>query len=179
MKMLMIAIRMFVAMTLLTGILYPLFITAIAKGILPTQAIGQLVEVKGKKVGSLLISQKFSSDRYFWPRPSAVDFNPLPSGGSNLGWTSVALKKAVEERRAALKNAPNELLFASGSGLDPHISVDTAYYQMERIAKARGIARAIVKKLIQQKIEGRQWGFLGPRYVNVLMLNLALDEMEN
>lgn len=172
------ALRMFIAMMVLTGVLYPLLITAIAKIAFPFKAEGQFVAVKGKKTGSLLIGQKFESDRYFWPRPSAVDYNPLPSGGSNLGWTSDALKQAVEKRREKLQKAPAELLFASGSGLDPHISIETAYYQIDRIAAARGLERSRIKELIDDKIQNPQLGFLGPKYVNVLALNLALDEIE-
>lgn len=183
------SLRMFLWMTLVTGIAYPLLITLAAHITMHRQADGNMITVKDKVIGSRLIAQKFESDKYFWPRPSAVGFNPLPSGGSNLGPTSAALKKTVEERKAALLKGhpgddakiPNELLYASGSGLDPHISPVTAYFQIERIVKARGLdsksGATDVTKLVDQMIEKRYLGFIGEPCVNVLELNLALDEL--
>ena len=178
--------RMFVWMTLLTGVLYPLVITAIAQLILPKKANGSLLVVKEKVIGSALIGQKFERALYFWPRPSASDYDPLHSGGSNLGSTSTRLKKQVEERRQHLATAhgvnpqhiPSELLFASGSGLDPHIGLETAYFQMSRVAKARGINEGEIRALIDAHVVRRPLGLLGAPYVNVFLLNLALDEGE-
>lgn len=178
-------LRMFLWLTLLTGLFYPLLVTLAAGLILPKQASGDFVEVKGKVVGARLIAQSFKSDRYFWPRPSAVHYNPLPSGGSNLGTTSAALQKIVFERAKSFKDdpshIPSELLYASGSGLDPHISALTAYYQVMRVAKARGMdseeGREILIKLIQKQMHQRRLGFLGSPCINVLLLNVALDEL--
>lgn len=177
-------VRMFLWMTLLTGILYPLLITAIAQLTMKHKADGDFIASKNKIVGAMLIGQKFESDKYFWGRPSAIDYNPIPSGGSNLGPTSAALKKAVEERKAKIQkghssgndNIPAELLFASGSGLDPHISVGAAYFQMERVAKARGLENKNLKELIDSHITRQGFGLLGEGYVNVLVLNKAMDE---
>ncbi len=169
---------MYLWLLLVTGVAYPLFITLIAQGIMRDRADGGIIVRDGKPIGASLIAQKFESDKYFWPRPSSVDYNPLPSGGSNLGPTSSDLKKSVEERqsRFATKRAiPSELLFASGSGLDPHISPKAAYFQVERIVKARGIDPKTVAKLIEDHTEGRLLGFIGEPCVNVLLLNRALD----
>lgn len=178
--------RMFLWMTFLTGIAYPLLITFFAQLTMKHKADGDLLTSKRETVGALLIAQKFESDKYFWARPSSIDYNPLPSGGSNLGPTSAALKKAVEERQAKIIHAhqmidkdkiPAELLFTSGSGIDPHISIPTAYFQSERVAKARGLANEEIKNLIDQMSIKPSLGFLGKTYINVLMLNLALDEL--
>lgn len=179
--------RMFVWMTLLTGILYPLLVTAIAQLTMKHQAEGNFLLSEEKVVGAVLIAQKFESDRYFWARPSSIDYNPLPSGGSNLGPTSAALKKAVEERQEKISKAhlvdkdkiPVELLFSSGSGLDPHISVPTAYFQIERVAKSRKLDNKDIRNLIDSLVIKRDLGFLGETYVNVLILNTALDELQN
>ncbi len=170
------AIRNYLFLTVVLGLLYPLMITIVGQAAFPKQAGGSLVERNGKVIGSELIAQKFSSDRYFWPRPSAIDFNPLPSGGSNLGPTSSALKEAVRERQAKLgSNVPQALLFASASGLDPDIDPKSAMYQVERIAKVRGMSEEAVRSIVRKNIEGRQIGFLGEERVNVLKLNLSLD----
>lgn len=177
-------IRMFLWMTCLTGIIYPLFITVIAQIALKTKADGSFVTTKDTVMGSEMIAQKFENDKYFWGRPSAVDYNPLPSGGSNLGPTSAALEKAVEERKNKIAKAhnlsdtaliPAELIFASGSGLDPHISIPTAYFQSDRIAKARNIDREQIIKLIDDQKIKRSLGFLGEEHVNVFLLNKSLD----
>lgn len=181
-------LRMFLWMTFLTGIAYPLLITLIAQGFMHRQASGNFVTIQGKKVGAPLIAQKFEGDSYFWPRPSAVDYNPLPSGGSNLGPTSAVLKRAVEERRAKMALAhnveetqvPSELVYASGSGLDPHLSPAAASFQIDRIVRARGFdpqaGKKAIEELIASKTEGRRFGLFGAPCVNVLLLNLALDE---
>lgn len=178
-------VRMFLWMTFLTGIIYPLLITAIAQLTMKQKADGDFLSSKETIVGATLIAQKFESDKYFWARPSSVDYNPLPSGGSNLGPTSAALKKAVEERQEKIVKAhnvdkskiPAELLFASGSGLDPHINVSTAYFQIERVAKSRGLESKDIKGLVDNMIIKRGLGFLGEACVNVLVLNKALDEL--
>jgi potassium-transporting ATPase KdpC subunit len=172
------AARMFLWMTFLTGILYPLLITAIAQLTMKHKADGSFLFSQNKRIGSELIAQKFESEKYFWPRPSFNNYDPLQSGGSNFGPTSKELKKAVEERRqkfnADKKLIPLELLFASGSGLDPHISVTTAYFQMERIARQRKKGTKEIKDLID-KMSIRPI-FFGEPFVNVLLLNKALDE---
>lgn len=178
-------VRMFLWLTLVTGLLYPLLITAIAQLTMKQKADGHFITVEDKVVGAKLIAQKFESEKYFWPRPSAVDYNPMPSGGSNLGPTSAALKKAVDERREKIlqfhhvdKDAiPAELLYASGSGLDPHISLKAAYFQLERVAKARGLEQKEIKDLVDHLATKPTFGFIGETYVNVLMLNKALDEL--
>lgn len=172
------AVKIFLFMTVLTGVIYPLFITLVAQFTMPNLSNGSLVRKANQIIGSVLIAQNSTGERYFWPRPSAIDYDPIkPSGGSNLGPISKKLKDAVEERKKKIGNeAPSELLYASGSGLDPHISLETAYFQMPRIAKARSIQESELKKMIESMAEGKQLGFLGPRYVNVLLLNQALDD---
>lgn len=179
MKMLWTTLRMFLGLTLLTGILYPLLITVFAQLGFNSKANGSFVKVQEKTLGSELIGQKFTDPKYFWGRPSAVDYNPLPSGGSNLGPTSKVLKAAIEQRKAAFgnsKNVPLDLLFASGSGLDPHITPNAAAFQIPRIAKNRNISEAELAQLIEKHTTGRSLGFLGEPHVNVLNLNLALDQ---
>lgn len=176
-------------MTLITGVIYPLLITLFAQLVMPKQANGSMIYVHGKAVGSKLIGQKFESNRYFWGRPSANDYNPLYSGGSNLGPISLKLKELVSQRKTYLLKqngkensdfVPSELLFASGSGLDPHITVKAALFQKNRIVKARGGDEAFDRKIsdiIIKKAEKRKFSFLGMPCVNVLELNLALDEL--
>jgi potassium-transporting ATPase KdpC subunit len=191
MKLIFQSLVIFIWMTLLTGVLYPLCVFVIAYTISHDTAEGSFITHQGKIIGSSLIAQKFESERYFWPRPSAVDYNPLPSGGSNLGPTSATLKKTVEERRqhlaaahgiSELKQVPPELLFASGSGLDPHINLSTAFFQMERVAKARGMnqesAKQKLKNLILSLAENRFFRFSSEPYVNVLNLNHSLDQLD-
>lgn len=185
MKKIWINVRMFLWMTLLTGIIYPLLITVIAQLTMKQRADGDFLSSKEKVIGAILIAQKFESDKYFWGRPSAIDYNPLPSGGSNLGPTSSALKKAVEDRQEKILKAhqvdkdkiPPELLFASGSGLDPHINISTAYFQIDRISKSRGAESKDIKNLIDSMIIKPSLGFLGEARINVLLLNQALDEL--
>jgi K+-transporting ATPase ATPase C chain len=180
------AIVSFVLLSLLTGIAYPLIVTGIAQGVMPDQANGSLIMKDGKAVGSELIGQAFSDPKYFWGRPSAtgpMPYNGAVSSGSNLGPTNPALIDAVKARVAALREAdsgntapvPVDLVTASGSGLDPHISPAAAEYQVQRVARVRGLDAAKVRELVQQNTAGRQFGILGEPVVNVLKLNLALD----
>ena len=166
-------IRLFIYLTVLTGIVYPLLITGISYILAPMLSQGSLIESKGQVIGSSLIAQGFKDPKYFWPRPSFVNYNPLPSGGSNYGPTNILLKEEARNRRNLListgSKIPNELLYASGSGLDPHISINSALFQINRIAKFRGITQEALQKLIQ---DHKQF-----HYVNVLHLNLALDKL--
>lgn len=176
-------LRIFIWMTILTGGIYPLLITGFAQLSMKRQADGDFVIHKDKIIGAFLIGQKFEDPKYFWGRPSSIDYNPLPSGGSNLGPISIALKKAIDARKEKIlqskipsKNIPSELLFASGSGLDPHISLNTAYFQIDRIAQFRNMDNKKIKTLIDELAVMPSLGFLGNPYVNVLTLNQALDE---
>jgi potassium-transporting ATPase KdpC subunit len=186
MKQIMPAIRMLVVLTILTGVIYPLVITLAGGIIFPAQANGSLITKDGAVVGSSLIGQANDDPAYFWNRPSAINYSPLPSSGSNLGPTSAALQTAVEEHAAAVRAAnnlpddaiiPQDLLFASGSGLDPHISPEAARLQITRVAEARGLDVAQVTELVEGAIEQPQLGILGQPRVNVLLLNLALDQL--
>lgn len=181
------SLRMLAILTLLTGFAYPMAVTGLAGIFFGDRVGGSLVSRNGRPVGSVLVAQKFSDVRYFWPRPSAVDFNPIPSGGSNFGPTSADLKKAVGDRETRLREAhpgqggpPQDLIFASGSGLDPHISPEAARYQADRVATARNYSleqRTKLEAIIGSMTEPRQFGVLGEPRVNVLRLNLALDEL--
>jgi K+-transporting ATPase ATPase C chain len=180
------SIAMLALMTALTGIAYPIVVTSIAQLVFPRTANGSVIERDGKPVGSTLIGQPFSDPRYFWSRPSATipfAYNAASSIGSNLGPTNPALTDAVKQRIDALRATdpgntapvPVDLVTASGSGLDPHISPAAAEYQVARVARVRGISANAVRKLVAGATEGRQLGVLGEPRVNVLALNLALD----
>ncbi len=185
MKIIKQVLKLFLILTVLTGAIYPLLISFIGQTIFPIQANGSLISVNGRIIGSKLLGQKFTENKYFWPRPSAVDYNPLPSGGSNLGMTSRALADSVLARKAALRNSnsgtgqvPSDLLFSSGSGLDPDISPAAAKFQIDRVAHARGLDNNEKMKLINivdKHIERPDFGILGVPRINVLKLNLALD----
>jgi potassium-transporting ATPase KdpC subunit len=176
-------------LTLLTGLIYPLAVTGIAQVVFPYQANGSVIMSNGQKSGSELIGQDFSDPRYFWGRLSAtgpVPYNAAASSGSNLGPTNPALLSAVQARVDALHAAdpdnqaliPVDLVTASASGLDPHISPAAAEYQVQRVANVRQLPVEQVRQLVAQHTQGRQLGFLGEARVNVLQLNLALDQQK-
>jgi K+-transporting ATPase ATPase C chain len=180
------AVLLLLLLSVITGLAYPALVTGIAQLVFPHQANGSLIVREGKAVGSALIGQPFDDPKYFWGRPSATSpfpYNPSASSGSNLGPANPALIEAVQGRVDALKAAdpgntgpvPVDLVTASGSGLDPHISPAAALYQVSRVAKARGMDPSAVRQLVERHIEGRQLGVLGEPRVNVLALNLALD----
>jgi potassium-transporting ATPase KdpC subunit len=179
----------FLLLSVLTGVAYPLCVTVIGKWMFADQASGSLVTRDGQIVGSSLIGQSFQEPRYFWGRVSAT--SPMPnnaagSGGSNLGPTNPALLDAVKARLTQLHAAdpdnalpvPIDLVTASGSGLDPDISPAAAFYQISRVARARGLDPAKVRRVVQQQIRGPQWGIFGEARINVLMLNLSLDRAQ-
>jgi len=176
--------------TVITGLIYPFFVTGIAQVLFPGKANGSLIKKEGRVVGSELIGQPFSDPKYFWSRLSATTpyaYNGGASYASNLGPSNPALIDAVKKRIQDLKAAdstntlpiPVDLVTASGSGLDPHISVAAAFYQLNRVARLRSISAAQVRQLVDQNTEGRQLGFLGEPRVNVLKLNLALDQLQS
>jgi len=180
------AIVMIAMLTVLTGVLYPLAVTGIARLAFPSQAGGSLIVRDGRVVGSRLVGQAFDDPRFFWGRPSAtgpVPYNAAASSGSNLGPLNPALGDAVKARIAALRAAdstttgpvPVDLVTASGSGLDPHISLAAAEFQVARVARARGMTAHDVRALVARHTEGRTFGLLGEPRVNVLELNLALE----
>lgn len=178
------AIRALVFFTVVTGIAYPLAVTGVAQIAFRDKANGSLIIKDQKVVGSQLISQPFSDPAHFWSRPSATSpmtYNGASSSGSNLGPTNPALREAVAERIRALGEArpvPVDLVTASASGLDPHISPAAAEYQVARVAKARGVPEENIRALVTQHTEGRQFGILGEPRVNVLILNLALGTIK-
>jgi K+-transporting ATPase ATPase C chain len=179
---------MLVALSIVTGVFYPLLVTGIVQSVFPDKAGGSIIEREGKAVGSALIGQPFSDAKYFWGRPSATSpmpYNAGASSGSNQGPLNPALADAVKSRIEALRSAdpgntapvPIDLVTASASGLDPHVSPAAADYQVVRVAKARGLAPDRVRALVAEHTQGRQLGFLGEPVVNVLQLNLALDRL--
>lgn len=183
------ALMLFLLLTLLTGLVYPVVITGLAQTLFPRQANGSLLLRDGQPVGSALIGQSFSSPKYLWGRPSATapqPYNALASGGSNLGPLNPALAAAVKQRIAALRAAdpdqagpvPQDLVTASASGLDPHISPAAANWQAGRIARARGIPQARVRAIIDANTEAPTWGLFGEARVNVLRVNVMLDAAE-
>jgi potassium-transporting ATPase KdpC subunit len=183
------ALTVFLLLTAVTGVIYPLLVTGVARLAFPEKANGSLIRLEGVYTGSELIGQPFDDPKYFWGRPSATPdfpFNSASSSGSNLGPSNPALIEAVKTRMGALKKAdpgnqssiPIDLVTSSGSGLDPHISPAAAFYQISRVARARGMSEEKVRHLVDQFTEPRQWGFLGEPRVNVLKLNLALDRLQ-
>lgn len=193
-KQLRAALTAFILLSLITGVLYPLLMTGIGQVLFPYQANGSLIVQDGQVVGSALIGQTTDDPAYFWWRPSAVNAMQgssaealTASGATNYGWTNATLADQVVERAAAIRAAhnlpedapiPSDLLFASASGLDPHISPEAAALQIDRVAQARGLERAQVESLTAQYTEAPQFGILGQPRVNVLLLNLALDSIE-
>lgn len=182
------ALVLFGALSLLTGLLYPLAVTGVGQAVFPHEASGSLVTQGGRAVGSSLIGQAFSDPKHFWSRPSATTpmaYNAANSGGSNLGPTNPALADAVRARVAALRAAdpgntapvPVDLVTTSASGLDPHISLAAAQYQAGRVARATGLSAETIRQLIAAHTEHQLLGFFGEERVNVLQLNLALDAL--
>src|SRR5215470_9027837 len=180
------ALRMLVVLTALTGVVYPLLVTGVAQVAFPRAANGSLIVVDGKTLGSQLVGQPFDDPKYFWSRPSATSpqpYNGASSGASNQGARNPVLADAVKDRIKALRTAdpankapvPVDLITASGSGLDPHISVAAAEYQIGRVAKARGLPEQQLRSLVNENTESRTLGILGEPRVNVVALNLALD----
>jgi K+-transporting ATPase ATPase C chain len=181
------ALLVFATLTIITGVLYPLLITAIAQIVFPHQANGSIVLLNGNPVGSSLTGQEFSDPKYFWGRLSATSptsYNPLPSSGSNFGSLNPALREQAEKKIKMLQSAdpgnksliPVDLVTASASGLDPHISVAGALYQVPRVARVRGISQDQILRLVEENTSGRFAGVFGEPVVNVLQLNMALDQ---
>ncbi len=185
-----IALKFLFVMTILTGIIYPLIITGIAQVSFPSEANGSLIIKDGKIIGSGLIGQKFDRTDYFWSRPSAINYNPVPSGGSNYGPTSDTLMKLVNARRTLFaglnsvkdfNDIPKEMIFASGSGLDPHISPAAALMHIDRITRARQFDYNQKQRLLQivnDLTEKPQFLILGEPRINVLILNMELDKIK-
>lgn len=183
------SLKAIVLFTLLLGIVYPFFIWVIGQSIFPSKSNGSLITRNNKVIGSALIAQRFESEKYFTPRPSAINYNPFPSGGSNLSITDFRLKTAFEERYNDFKRTnnisqehiiPAEMLFASGSGVDPHISKISALLQINRIALKRNLDEITIvklKRLVNSLSHRTIWGIAGDEYVNVLEMNLKLDEL--
>ena len=190
MKSLIISLKAFLFFTILTGVVYPLFITGLAQAIFPEKANGSLIKKGNKNIGSELIGQQFNSEIYFTSRPTAIDYNPLPSGASNYGLTNIKFRDLVYSRQkqfiAANKldnitKIPSEMLFASASGLDPHISPEAALLQVERIAQARNYnayQKQEMKQLIKNQKEAPHFLCLGKGRVNVLLLNFEIDKIK-
>ncbi|MBN9377258.1 MAG: potassium-transporting ATPase subunit KdpC [Chlamydiales bacterium] len=188
MKSLFDGLKVFIFMTLLLGIIYPYSILYIVNMTMPRRSAGSLIYIDNQLRGSKLIAQKFNQNIYFWPRPSSVDYNTLPAGGSHLGPISARLAKQIQERRRKIAEQhqvndlsliPDEMVCASASGIDPHISLTNAYFQLERVAKARSWdsmeMKIKIKQLIYQNLDKPLGRLFGKPYVNVLKLNIALD----
>jgi K+-transporting ATPase ATPase C chain len=181
------AILLFVIFTIICGGIYPAVVTGVAHALFPKQAAGSFITDKsGKEIGSTLIGQPFADPKYFWPRPSAASdfgYNAMGSGGSNSGPTNPDYLKTVGDRVKALRDSgvtgkvPADLVQASASGLDPHVTPESALLQVARVAKARGVSEDALVKAVSEATEGRQLGFLGEPRVNVLVLNLKLDRL--
>jgi len=198
MKLIIQSIRQIILWTIICGLAYPLAMTGLAQLAFPRQANGSLVRRDGKIIGSALLAQQFTGSNYFWPRPSACTYGSAPttpsnpsglvaSSGSNLGPTSGTLQTNVMNNAAAFISGnnlptntavPADMVFASASGLDPHISPEAARLQIARVAASRGLGAEAVRQLVEKYTEGPQWGFLGEPRVNVLLLNVALDQMD-
>jgi potassium-transporting ATPase KdpC subunit len=190
MKKLLISIKIFLFLTLLTGVVYPLFLTGIAQVLFPVKANGSIIVKENIAIGSELIGQQFDSAIYFTSRPSAISYKPLPSGGSNYGLTNAKLKALVDERKKqfyasnhldSLTEIPSEMLFASASGLDPHISPKAALLQVKRIVKARNLNKGQEQKVfdsIENLTLAPQFSCLGEERINVLLLNLELCKLD-
>lgn len=184
-----IALRLFLLMSILTGVVYPLVVTGLAQVIFPHQANGSLLIEKNRCIGSELIGQPFDSIIYFQSRPSACQYNTMPASASNLSLTNDKLKQQVIERKllflktnnlSSVQEVPAEMLFASASGLDPHISHESARYQLARIINARKLDKNQQQQLaalLAESTEPRQWGVFGEERVNVLKINLAMDQL--
>ncbi|MEY4484658.1 MAG: hypothetical protein RL693_2110 [Verrucomicrobiota bacterium] len=186
MKTIFAALRVFIALTIVTGLAYPLAITVISHLAFPSQASGSVLTKDRKTIGSELLAQEFTGPGYFWTRPSAGNFATVASGASNLGPTSAALRELIATRRKALQEAhdlpadaavPDDLVTTSGSGLDPHLTPVAAKFQAGRVAKARHLSEDKVLELIKAHTESPQFGIFGEARVNVLKLNLALDSL--
>jgi K+-transporting ATPase ATPase C chain len=181
-------LKLFAILMVLVGVIYPVAVTVLAQLFFPKEAGGSLLyDSGGNLTGSALIGQPFSDPKYFWSRPSATSgypYNPLASGGSNLGPTNKDLIDQISNRTELLKSSgilapvPSDLVEASASGLDPHISMQSALVQIPRVAKARNLSEETVRRLVLEHVEERQFGFLGEQRINVLELNLALDSMK-
>jgi len=181
-------LKLFAILLIIVGIIYPVAVTVLAQLIFPKEAAGSLLHDSGGNItGSALIGQPFSDPKYFWSRPSATSgypYNPMASGGSNLGPTNKDLLDQISNRTELLKSSgiqtpvPSDLVEASASGLDPHISVQSALIQVPRVAMARNLSEETLNALVVEHIENRQFGFLGEQRINVLELNLALDKMK-
>ena len=188
MKQIKIALKLFAILMILVGVIYPVAVTVFAQLFFPKEAGGSLLyDSGGNLTGSALIGQPFSDPKYFWSRPSATSdfpYNPMASGGSNLGPTNKVLIEQISNRTDILKSSgiqapvPSDLVESSASGLDPHISMQSALIQIPRVARARNLDEGTVRKLVVEHIEERQFGFLGEQRINVLKLNLALDSMK-
>ncbi len=181
MNSLFVSIRIFFVLSLLTGVVYPFTVTGLAQLFFNHKANGSLISKNGDVIGSSLIAQKFESPKYFHPRPSAIDFNALPSGGTNLAPNSKKLKESIEAHQQKWGDqAPRELLTTSASGVDPHVTPESARFQLERVARARGFDAGQVdslKKLLERMTDRRTLGFIGEERINVLELNLNLDQL--
>jgi K+-transporting ATPase ATPase C chain len=184
------ALKTFVIFTALTGVVYPMLITGLSQVMFPRKANGSLIKIGNRIIGSELVGQQFDSIKYFSSRPSAINYNPLPSGATNYGLTNAKLRDIVYKRNNqfisvnnldSLTIVPSEMLFASASGLDPHISPEAAFLQVERIVHARNFNSALeqnLKQLIKNQTEAPQLLFLGKERVNVLLLNLEVDKIK-
>ena len=191
MRTLIISLKIFLFLSILTGVIYPLLVTVTAQIIFPFKANGSLINKNNKVIGSELIGQKFDSITYFTSRPSSISYNPLPSGGSNYGLTSSKLKQLVEARKLkfitfnqldSLADVPSEMVFASASGLDPHISQKAALLQVNRISQARNFDSSQKQELVEcvkKLTEHPQFNFLGQERINVLILNIELEKLDN